>query len=224
MSEASEQRAGGQQASEVAAGAGACWSCAAAVPRAEPFCPACGRVQPPGQADHFTRLGIERTAEPDPAELDRRYFALQRRLHPDRFAARPPREKAISQAQATSLNEAYRTLRDSLRRAEYLVRLEGGRLDGENGRTVNDPALLMEAMEMREALSEAASPAEVEGLRAQADAGIAGCRAAFASALGAGRVEDAARDVLRWKYLAKLAEETRQKGLALASAAAGDAA
>ena len=225
MSEATEQRQAEAARPGVSPAGGACWGCASTVPAAEPFCPACGQVQPPGQSDHFTRLGLARTAEPDPAELDRRYFALQRRLHPDRFAARPAREKAISQAQATSLNEAYRTLREPLARAAYLVRLCGGRLDGENGRTVDDPVLLMEAMEMREALAEAATPAEIATLRARADGEIASCRAAFAAALETSALDAAARLVLRWTYLAKLAEETRRKGLgAAAGAAAGGAA
>ena len=61
------------------------------------FCATCGAVQPPGQTDHFARLGLALGYAVDPALLDRRYFERQRLLHPDRFATRTPRERALSQ-------------------------------------------------------------------------------------------------------------------------------
>ena len=113
----------------------ACWSCRGPVPAAESFCPTCKAVQPPGQNDHFARLGFARTYDLDPKLVERRYFELQRRLHPDRFATKSAKERALSQAQATSLNAAYETLMDPLARAVYLLRLAGIETGGD-GKTV----------------------------------------------------------------------------------------
>src|SRR5262249_35122703 len=132
----------------------ACWSCRGPTPADEPFCATCGAVQPPGQLDHFRRLGLEPRFAGDTEEVERRYFALQRRLHPDRFATRSRREGALSQSQAASLNAAYETLMDPLRRAAYLLEREGIVVDPADGETIADPKLLMEALEMREALAE----------------------------------------------------------------------
>jgi molecular chaperone HscB len=184
-------------------------------PLAAPFCPSCGAVQPSGQADHFARLGFDRRYDLDPKEVERRYFQLQRRLHPDRFATKSPKERALSQAQATSLNEAYETLMDPLARALYLLRLSGIETGGD-GRTIDDPALLMEAMEMREALAEARSGAEVEAVVAKARANAESCRADLARAFAAGELETARKDTLRLTYLDKVIEEARARRLNVA--------
>jgi molecular chaperone HscB len=187
-----------------------CWSCNAAVDAAAPFCAACGKVQPPGSADHFTRLGLPTGFAVDRAELDKRYFALQRQLHPDRFATASARERAISQSQAVSLNDAYETLKDPLRRASYLLKLRGGGLASEE-LTVKDPKLLMEQMERREALAEAGGAAEIDDImRAAADDAKAS-EARVAAAFAAGDLVKAASETTRLKYLVKLVDEARAR-------------
>lgn len=196
----------------------ACWSCH--VPDVDAlFCQACGAVQPPGAADHFARLGIARGFALDKAELDRRYFALQRRLHPDRFVRRPARERAISQSQAASLNEAYETLRDPLSRAVYLLRLQGIDLEPAGGRTIGDPDLLTEAMEMREALADAGDAAAIAKLAAQVETDRGAAMAAVEKAFAVGGGDAARKATLRLKYLAKLAEDIRGRRAALGARA-----
>lgn len=191
----------------------ACWSCRGPVPAAEPFCPACKAVQPPGQADHFARLGFSRTFDLDPKLVERRYFELQRKLHPDRFATKSPKERALSQAQATSLNEAYETLMDPLKRAAYLLKLSE---TGGEGKTVADPALLMEAMEMREALAEARTPAEVDSVVAGARRDAEATQAQLSRDFAGDNLEAAKKTTLRLTYLDKLIEDARARRLNVA--------
>ncbi|TXL72604.1 Fe-S protein assembly co-chaperone HscB [Vineibacter terrae] len=201
-------------ASETAA---RCWSCGATAPDAAPFCAACGLVQPPGQSDHFARLGLEHGFDIDGAMLDRRYFDLQRQLHPDRFARKTPREKAISQQQAATLNDAYETLKNPLRRARYLASRLGVDLPAD-GRTIDDPELLMEAMERREALAEAATPQDVDALAGDAararETQLRGLSALFAAADKAGL----RAAILRLAYLDKFTEEARARRFNLGAA------
>src|SRR5580704_7325698 len=117
--------------------------------------------------DHFARLGLPAALDLEPASLDKAYFALQRRWHPDRFVARPSDERARASTEAAALNDAYRTLKDPLSRAFYLAELRGVELPGD-GKTIDDPDLLMEAMEAREALGDADTLDAVESLAAQA--------------------------------------------------------
>jgi molecular chaperone HscB len=173
------------------------------------FCATCKAVQPPGQLDHFARLGLDRGFAVDAAEIDRRYFALQRQLHPDRFATRSARERALSQQQATSLNEAYETLKDPLARAGYLLGLSRIEVNAEGCNTLTDPVLLSEAMEMREALADAEDVAAVDGIAARARADIADCVAELGQAFGCDDLDRAGRLTTRLKYLTKLAEEAR---------------
>lgn len=193
-----------------------CWSCGGPVDAVAPFCGTCRAVQPPRPADHFTRLGLPREFAVDTGELDRRYFALQRQLHPDRFATRTARERAISQSQAVALNEAYETLKDPLSRATYLLGLHGIGANPDGCHTVNDPTLLMEQMERREALMEADTPAAVDALAREAASHVRASEEAIAAAFASGDLNAAGRETTRLKYLVKLVEEARGRKARLA--------
>jgi molecular chaperone HscB len=76
--------------------------------------------------DHFDRLGLPRLFSLDLADLEREYLARSRALHPDYHRLHSPAEQAASVAMSAALNEAYTTLKDPFKRAEYLLHLAGG--------------------------------------------------------------------------------------------------
>jgi molecular chaperone HscB len=61
--------------------------------------------------------------------LEKSFYALSRKLHPDRFASKSPEEQAAALAESSRLNDAYRTLKDPIARTEYLLKLEGVELE-----------------------------------------------------------------------------------------------
>ena len=186
-----------------------CWSCHGPVTGHALFCHTCGAVQPPGQLDHFARLGLARSFELDATELDRRYFGFQRNLHPDRFVRRTAKERAIAESQSASLNQAYETLKEPLSRAAYLLELSGIRSPAAHAATVDDEELLTEAMENREALMEAEDVEAVDALGAKALASAVRCLADLANAFQSGDLEAANRLTTRLRYWHKLGEEAR---------------
>lgn len=97
--------------------------------RAVHFCCACGKVQPPVPVDYFTFFGFPRKLNLDTAVLEKEFYALSRRLHPDVFARADSQERAWSLEQSSLLNDAHRTLKDPIKRTEYLLRLEGVELE-----------------------------------------------------------------------------------------------
>ncbi len=97
--------------------------------RAAHFCQQCGKVQPPAPVDYFTFFGLPYKLNLDTAVLEREVYALSRHLHPDINATRTPEEQEWSLQQSSSLNDAYRTLKDPISRTEYLLRLQGVRLE-----------------------------------------------------------------------------------------------
>jgi molecular chaperone HscB len=113
--------------------------------------------------DHFEVLGIPRAYHLDAADLETRYLALQKETHPDRFAKAMPRERMEAVVRNTELNDAYRVLKHDIKRAEYLLKLEGVDIGEEKPQSttgatkqlVVDPKLLMEIMELRESLADA---------------------------------------------------------------------
>jgi len=186
-----------------------CWSCKGPVREGGPFCQTCKSVQPPGQVDHFARFGLDARFRVDMDALERLYFDLQRQLHPDRFVTRGSKERALSQLQATSLNEAYETLMNPLRRADYLMHLHGTDVLPDGCNLVNDQELLMEAMEMREALMEADDLEAVDKVGKQAADDIADCIAALECSFAEKDWETTCRLTTRLKYLTKMADETK---------------
>ena len=160
--------------------------------------------------DHFARLGLPAALELELAALDRAYFARQREWHPDRFANRPADQRARASVEAAALNDAYRTLKDPLSRAVYLAHLRGVDLPGD-GKTIDDPDLLMEAMEAREALHEAATPAAVDFLAAKALSDIQATLKALGAMFTADDKPGLRKALLRLRYLDKFADEARAR-------------
>jgi molecular chaperone HscB len=122
----------------------------------------CGAILPPRpNADRFAALGVPRTYALDTKELEVHYRDLSRKLHPDRFAKAPPRERMLSLQAATTLNEAYRVLRTPVRRAEYLLDLFGAKVGDQDP---VEPGFLMEILELREELGEAKAAGDAASL------------------------------------------------------------
>ena len=80
-------------------------------------------------ANFFTLFALPRHLHVDLTALETAFYAQSRKLHPDRFAARPEAEQEAALAAASDLNDAYRTLRDPVARTQYLLTLEGVELE-----------------------------------------------------------------------------------------------
>ena len=160
--------------------------------------------------DHFAQLGLPAALDLEAASLDRAYFALQRQWHPDRFVTKPPEERARASSEAASLNEAYRTLKDPLSRAFYMAELAGVEMPGD-GKTIDDPELLMEAMEAREELHDAASADAVDGLAAKARDEMKASLARLGNLFLRDDKPAIRKALLRLRYLDKFAEEARAR-------------
>ena len=107
--------------------------------------------------DYFEVFGLPRRLGLDAAELQRRFYELSRRTHPDFHQTATAEEQARMLETSARLNAAYRALRDPIARVEYLVRLEEGRdtKEGAGEKPPAPPALLAEMFEIQEALEEA---------------------------------------------------------------------
>lgn len=105
--------------------------------------------------DPFETLGVEARFDLDLPALEQRHRDLSKALHPDRYVGAPAAERRLSLSRAIDVNEAFRVLRDPIRRAEALVRRAGVPI-GETAEPKAAPTLLMQMMEAREELSDAA--------------------------------------------------------------------
>lgn len=104
--------------------------------------------------DPFDTLGVEPRFDLDLRALEQRHRELSKALHPDRWTGASSAERRLSLSRAIDVNEAFRTLRDPIKRAEAIARRAGVPI-GETSEPKPSPALLMEMMEAREELAEA---------------------------------------------------------------------
>lgn len=143
-----------------------CWSCGDM--RATRFCSSCGKVQPPMPTNYFTFFGLPRKLNINEAALQREFYAMSRKLHPDVYAGASGREQEWSLEATSLLNDAFRTLKDPIARTEYLLKLEGvnteeqsksatdaARASGEQKKQIVPPDLLEEVFELNMQLEEA---------------------------------------------------------------------
>jgi molecular chaperone HscB len=133
-----------------------CWSCGEEVADGQPFCGSCGKVQPPQQADYFAMFGLPPKLNLDVQALEKQFYRYSRKLHPDLHARASQQEQEWSLAQASLLNDAYRTLKNPLDRTKYLLRLEGVQFEEDRGPNPSKvPAdLLEEVFELNMQLEE----------------------------------------------------------------------
>lgn len=142
-----------------------CWSCGTM--RAVHFCEFCGKVQPPAPVDYFTFFGLPRKLNLDVAALEKDFYELSRKLHPDINARSGGQEQEWSLQQSSLLNDAHRTLKDPIKRTQYLLKLEGVELEeqsksateqarstGQIKKQIVPPDLLEEVFELNMQLEE----------------------------------------------------------------------
>jgi molecular chaperone HscB len=169
--------------------------------------------------NHFELFNLPARFDIDLAALDTAYRDVQGRVHPDRFVNATDAEKRVAMQWATRANEAYQTLKNPLKRARYIVELNGIDLQTESN-TAMPMDFLMQQMEWREALGEARAAKDAEGLD-ELDAQLKGERksrlAKIARELDAGNYEQAAQDVRALMFLDKFGDEVHYAFEALES-------
>lgn len=188
-----------------------CWSCERAA-GGGPACQSCGAIQPPdAAADRFQVLGVPAAFEVDLTAAEATFRELSRRFHPDRYATADARARRASLQRAVQLNEAWRTVKDPVRRAEYLLHLAGYEVGAEEGasapaevtggerRRIPVPAALLgEVLELREELGEARAVGDELRVQSMAADVTTHAETALARAAGAiaraGALEGGARD------------------------------
>lgn len=157
--------------------ADSCFQCGAELGAPSALCASCGAVQPfRADLSLFAVAGLPETYDLDVQALRTQVLALQKGLHPDRFANAEPAARRYSLEWSTRLNEALAILRDPLRRADYLLQRQGVDALGEQVK-VADPELLMTQMIYRERLEDLVAVRDLSGmeaLRQEVDTAVTG--------------------------------------------------
>ena len=161
--------------------------------------------------NHFELFQLPARFEVDTAALDAAYREVQGRVHPDRFINAGEAEKRVAMQWATRANDAYKTLKNPQKRAQYLCELHGVDLQTESN-TAMPMAFLMQQMEWREALGDARAAKDADALDAL-DKDVRMERTALLAQVGkqldAGEYDAAAQGVRSLMFLDKFGEEVQ---------------
>jgi molecular chaperone HscB len=158
---------------------------------------------------YFEALDLAKRLALDPKDLEKRFYAKSRELHPDRFARKSAAEQAAALDASAVLNDAYRTLRDPIARALYLLKLEGYDISEQGTKDV-PPELLEEVFELNMALEEAdtaqldTSRRKFEEMRTALDAELEERFAAWDAGQSAEALNDIRGLLNRRKYITNL--------------------
>jgi len=160
--------------------------------------------------NYFEMFGLRPAFRCDVAALDRAYRDLQSEVHPDRFAGGSDAEKRVALQTSARVNEAYRALKDPVRRAQYLLSLHG--VDAIGGTDTQLPFEFLERqLERRESASDAFAASDartLSALRGEARAEALALEELLGQTLDVGDDSATARTRVReLTFLAKLADD-----------------
>jgi molecular chaperone HscB len=161
--------------------------------------------------NHFELFGLPAQFDVDPDALDQAYRDVQGRVHPDKFVNATDAEKRVAMQWATRANEAYQTLKNPQKRAQYLCELNGVDLQTESN-TAMPMDFLMQQMEWREELGDARAAKDAVALD-RLDAQLRTARKqrliVVGKELDAGQYDAAAQGVRALMFLDKFGEEVQ---------------
>ncbi len=162
--------------------------------------------------DHFARFDLERGWKLDRDALEQRYLERSRRYHPDRFVSADSATRRAAVEHSSAINTGYRTLRDPVARAEYLVKLGGIDLDSsdpQTGAPHPEQAFLIDMIERRERLDEVRGAGEdaIDELRDEVEAEIEAVFDRALDALDRAELRAAAAALVHRRYLVRFLSE-----------------
>ncbi|KAI9922760.1 hypothetical protein PsorP6_001215 [Peronosclerospora sorghi] len=129
-----------------------CWNCHQATACCSFFCKTCDSIQPIHKSchcDYFDMFEIPKNFKLDQRSIEKTYWNLQKRLHPDVYGSKSEFEKELSATNAAVINDAYKMLKKPNTRVKYLLALHGIDALSEGASTAVDPELLIKTMEIR---------------------------------------------------------------------------
>jgi molecular chaperone HscB len=160
--------------------------------------------------DYFNLFGLNRCYRLDSAGLEVQFRALQAQVHPDKSAHLSDALQRLAMQRSTLVNEAYQTLKSPIRRARYLLSLQGVDTQEETN-TVMPIDFLMAQMDLREAVEAALQAQDLPALDKQAAQLKADTRALesqLAEQIDTAQDYQAAAGLVRkLRFMEKLAEE-----------------
>tara|TARA_B100000989_G_scaffold58147_1_gene39514 strand:+ start:1678 stop:2259 length:582 start_codon:yes stop_codon:yes gene_type:complete len=125
-----------------------CWNCNRSITKLEIFCEVCNAIQQPTNWNPFDLFQLNYDIEIDEKDLDEKLLELQTKVHPDKFFNSSEKEKSYSIKVSSEVNNAYDTLKNNVKRINFLLKLFKFKFDNEK-QSFDDKTILGEIMELQ---------------------------------------------------------------------------
>jgi len=182
-----------------------CTSCGVPLPTRLPACPKCSHIERPiniNKFDYYELLETPKSPNPfiiDENQLKNTFRRMQRYVHPDLWASQGESKAQVAHDLSGLVNEAYNTLLQPLSRIRYILSQHS--LDVTETDQLDDPHLITEIIEFREALEEASSESEVEEIRSNVAGKISAILGNIEHAVHRESWDEAHREAVRLKFM-----------------------
>ncbi|MDB2414503.1 Fe-S protein assembly co-chaperone HscB [Rickettsiales bacterium] len=159
----------------------------------------------------FEILSLQKSFDLDLKKLEENYFACQSQWHPDRFTGKSDAEKLAATQNSVEVNQAYNILKDPRKRAQYMLSLEGIKVNCDDANVKPSQELLIRVMEQRDELSECVDKDKLRELLISADSEKQELIAKIKKDFTDGDLTQAAQSVINLRYIEKYIEEIKQQ-------------
>ena len=150
--------------------------------------------------NHFQKFNLETEFQIDLSGLENRYLQLQQQFHPDTSA-----DQTEAEINSILINQAYKILKNPIKRAAYLLFLQGINVDSEECIVKPSYENLVLVMEIREEILENKNDQnQIEQIKQNIKKLIAEEMPEISDLLAAEKYQDAAQKLIKLKYLDKV--------------------
>lgn len=104
--------------------------------------------------NYFEIFTLEPSFVIDQNDLEIKYLEFQKRFHPDSLISDDLKHQVSSISDSILINQAYQILKNPLKRAAYLLKLQGIDIDAESPIIKPDREIIIAILELREKVAE----------------------------------------------------------------------
>ncbi|MFT6077416.1 MAG: molecular chaperone HscB [Myxococcota bacterium] len=154
--------------------------------------------------NHFEKFNFPTNFQINDEELEDKYLELQKKFHPDTSS-----DETESQINSIFINQAYKTLKNPVLRAIYLLQLQGIDIDSDDCAIKPIHENLMFIVELREEIMD--NPENKNQIRKEIKKIISDEMPAVIDLMGEDQYEAAAQKLIKIKYLDKIISDLKKK-------------
>tara|TARA_B100000287_G_scaffold418765_1_gene456162 strand:+ start:2626 stop:3204 length:579 start_codon:yes stop_codon:yes gene_type:complete len=180
-----------------------CWKCKNKIDFNSFLCGKCNTVQQLFDLNPYDIFSLEKKFDIDNDLLEDKYLELQNILHPDKFINYSEKERSLSNAHSSNINNAYEKLNNNVSRVKLLLSINGYDT-AEDDRSFKDTSMLEEIMELQNKCMSIQNDSEFEKLKSQLELKIEDEKKKITTFFNQKNFEEAHKTSIKLSYLEKI--------------------